>query len=578
MEPNSANLLQTSLDCVRFIEDYLDQGSPHDLENIAQYLPAIQYDIARLEKAITELKPASTLLENHRKRLNRSIVKGRSLIPPPVHRLPSKVLSHIFAFVCEDPLGSKLSARIRDPLLDPVQLSMVCGSWRENTISTSTLWSSVTFISNVYRALDVAEGERLHRMTEIFMTRARTSPLTIRFSCWDKNPAGSRYWPIQDYSRLQSRSGGIVHALVSMGCRRIGSRMSFPLLPAIQSIRGNLSNLHKIGGVVDTLLSLAHIFGYPCPALRTIKIGCLGVQEGHTQLVDILPWQQIESLVLPYLNTNLGARSHLDLVSFCPELKSLNILQDTVTQNKRIPDNRYHLTSNLESLTLTLVPEPSTLFTWVPLIDHLSLPRLSSLTLYHVHPSLKDASPLFQCITRSACPITSLTLAWDAFSSKDNLRLLSHTPQLAALTLFGPRSSPQLDRTQDFLRILYNSTTPTIEREIPRILTRLQHLTFGLYLPQRGYDFFRSLFDSSRDIDDITVYRTVASRWRPDRKVDVQAGVGCLRSVTIELPIKLKGSDCRDVPDLEKLRDLGEEGLEVFIIFPGLCEPSRLGT
>ncbi|KAJ8088329.1 hypothetical protein PM082_022401 [Marasmius tenuissimus] len=610
MDLSAEDLLQISLDRVLSIKD--DEKSLHDPEAIAQHLPAIEQDAKLLNGEVIQPEPIlPSMSESHQELLNDSIVEGRPLIRSSIHRLPSELLSSIFAFVCGDVSGCRLAARI--PALQgecvkhpeyppaPVLLSMVCASWRENALSTSSLWSSMTIVPppTLHDAAQLgkegeSEGERLHRMTKMFVARAHNTPLTIRFEC------GSYFaFPGNPFTAAFSRA---IDVLCAHSCQwfdvDFDSLVShiFPVidvLPALRNIRGNLPHLRRIAGYSATISLLGHIFDCSCPALRSIDIKYLEGQE--ERLLDIIPWGQIEDLV--FANPE---PSPLDLVSLCPKLKSLDLSQ-RLQDWRHIPYHDHQLTSNLESLTLTLAYEPSDAWSiWAPLLGHITLPRLSSLTLYHIHQTINNASPLLQCITRSKCAITSLVLTCDMLSLKDSRHLLSLTPWLTTLALHEkPGHGNPLDRMRDFLGLLYvkqstvgpDSATPTtVEGETVHVLTRLQHVSLGLSNPlyasmfgsdsdsdsdsedegegENRDDPFRSFFDSNRDADDMTVYKVVASRWLPDRREAVRVGVVCLRSVTIRLTLESGpgGLTSCDLPDLERLRELGEEGLEVFIV------------
>ncbi|KAJ8079469.1 hypothetical protein PM082_013807 [Marasmius tenuissimus] len=404
------------------------------------------------------------------------------------------------------------------------------------------------------------------------------NPFTAAFSrAIDVLCAHSCQWFDVDFDSLVSHIFPVSHILPVID-----------VLPALRNIRGELPHLRRIAGYGATISLLGHIFDCSCPALRGIDIKYLEGQE--ERLLDIIPWGQIEDLV--FANPE---QSPLDLVSLCPKLKSLDLSQ-RLQDRQHIPYHDHHLTSNLESLTLTLADEPSDARSiWEPLLGHITLPRLSSLTLYHIHQTINNASPLLQCITRSKCAITSLVLTCDMLSLKDSRHLLSLTPWLTTLALHEkPGDETPLDRMRDFLGLLYvkrstvgpDSATPTtVEGETVHVLTRLQHVSLGLSNSSYAFmfdsdsedegegenedDSFRSFFDSTRDADDsMTVYKVVASRWLPDRREAVRVGVVCLRSVTIRLTLESGpgGLTSCDLPDLERLRELGEEGLEVFIV------------
>ncbi|KAL0061015.1 hypothetical protein AAF712_012188 [Marasmius tenuissimus] len=560
------------MDRVLFIENYHEQGSHHDSETILQHLPAIQSDIAHLNSEITRLKSALTSLENYRERLNRCVAIGKSLIPPPVHRLPSELLSHIFKVICDDgPISELSSSNLRyTPPPPPVRMSAVCAYWRAIALSTSNLWSAVKFALELSPNTNV---ERLHRMTERFITRARTSPLTIAFEI----PEGQRALDPGDPFTV------VVNHAVEVLCERsfqwldveLHVPSNFFLLPAIRGIRGNLPNLRNIS-ICDLQIPLAStyiLFDGGCPALRAMTIHMLGEQEDI--IFQTIPWQQVEDLKLGDFRPNL-ARSPLYLVTLCPKLISLNLDYNLEVHQPSVDHFTGHVTSNMESLTLMLKSDYNEAQdTWVEFFDHITLPRLSSLTLqgtYSTH-QFEDISSILQCVTRSACPITSLTLRFNLLSMTENHRLLSLLPSLTTLALYEDWTATysklkvKLDRVKDFSRLLYvdsGSPASTTQLETPHLLPRLHQVSFDLPNFHDPKTLLCPLFDSDQGVDG-NLYRTVASRWLPDRREAVvpRGGVDSLQSVTIMFANSWRRRP--NLPDLAKLRKLGEEGLEVFI-------------
>ncbi|KAJ8088370.1 hypothetical protein PM082_022443 [Marasmius tenuissimus] len=423
MNPHITKLLQTSLDRAVFIEDCFGPGSPSSdsSETITQHLPAIQSDIARLDAEITLLKSSLTLLENHRDRLQRSIVKGRALIPPSVHRLPNELLSHIFTSICSKYPGSELTftseRQKKGHLPPPSLLSTVCHSWRGIALSTPSLWSTVFFVLTPYRYPGEAGADRLRRRTEMFMNRARTHPLTITFWSMGSFNAG-------DLLAIGiSRASEILFARSSQWIS-VSFYLSDPLLelPALRTLRGNFPNLRSIATPARALSAI--LSSGSCPALRNIEI----FDQIEGRLLDNIPWQQVGDLAL-YGFSKESTHSPLDLLASCPELKSLDLRYEK-DHTRSITNGRfarYSVNSKIESLTLKLTPDSDDAeATWVMFLDQVTLPRLSSLTLYDLHSveEIEDPSSLLQCITRSACSITSLTLAFDLLSMTATRRLL----------------------------------------------------------------------------------------------------------------------------------------------------------
>ncbi|KAJ8088364.1 hypothetical protein AAF712_005242 [Marasmius tenuissimus] len=561
-----AELLQASVDHVLFIEDRFGQRSPLSLcdqDAIAQSIPPIQSDILRLDDEITQLKTTLSLLESHRDRLNHSIEKGRWLaFPPPVCKLPSEVLASIFSFSLPFSDGyNRLSLdhkKHKLPVPIPMLVSVVCSSWRKTALSTSKLWSAISFEFNKSWSRRsepddiLAKIEHLRWITELFITRARTSPLALRFySGYSWPPAGDRTW------------GDINRALETL-CQRSAQWFSVDFsiewprhsFPAIwQSIKGNLPNLHKLSACPAALPALTPIFADSCPALKAIELHSFR-DEDFDAIGIRVPWHQVEDLrvsgaVVPRMF------AIVELVSLCPNLTSFHYSYPNYAARSDNPANdaaANNLTSNMKTLSLPSSPGNDHHHAWVTFLDHFTLPRLSSLTLTAQLSGSRgecgDLSPLLQCISRSSCSITTLTIVTNNLTGAQYRELFSLMPWVTSLTVAPERGRPILELLD--LLLVDNSTTDGETSQ--HLLPRLRNLVVTGYLYDLNSDQFERVFDR--------LYQVVKSRWTPSA-----APQKSLRSVTIPVrPFSREETAIdRESPGLEKLRELGEQGLELFI-------------
>ncbi|KAL0566392.1 hypothetical protein V5O48_015628, partial [Marasmius crinis-equi] len=287
---------------------------------------------------------------------------------------------------------------------------------------------------------------------------------------------------------------------------------------AILGIGGRLPNLQSVLVEEGVYLSDMHfIFEAPCPALNTVY---LRYTEGDDPIMDNIPWQQITDL---RLDPHPHARSPVKLVSMCPTLKSFYLNYGIeILRDWDFTPFYGHIMSNIECLTVDIPPEPELRSAWTPLCDQTTLPQLSSLTILSNHVSVShfrseitNASPLLNCINRSSCPITSLTLHYRNFSNEETLRLLNLTPKLENLVVWecpvGDTSTADRvkARTVGFLKFL------GVADETPHILPRLRDFTLAI---------------KASDLDVDVLEKTIATRWIPDS----QSGIDCIRSITIE--------------------------------------------
>ena len=95
-------------------------------------------------------------------------------LPPLINRLPTELLSTIFAFLVEAELATESNA--------PVRLSHVCSTWRFTALGDAALWT------HVY--VQECDGQRAcarRKVAELYTERARMLPLEVAF-CANTGP------------------------------------------------------------------------------------------------------------------------------------------------------------------------------------------------------------------------------------------------------------------------------------------------------------------------------------------------------------------------------------------------------
>ncbi|KAL0060509.1 hypothetical protein AAF712_012699 [Marasmius tenuissimus] len=544
-QPRYSDLLQASVDHAEFIEDLFGQRSfPSSPEIITRRFSHIEMDIKCLEAEIGKLKMTLHSLESHRYRLNRSIELGKSLMSP-VRRLPSELLGHIFSLICAD--GSTLSsAPLKEGELpqNPALLSMICTSWREVALSLPEIWSKVSF-EHFGRNCPIGKAGLL-LMAELFVNRASTYPLTLSFSCW----AERLQFPKDVDLVLETlcRCSGQWDTVYFDGCT------SFYEHYAVRQVKGKLGSLRRLSVSPTTSLSdVEFIFEAPLPNLRMLD---LVIDEMDKSILDGAHLEQLTELKL---QIHPGERSPVEIASMCPNLRSFSFEYDIVLDIFETKDFGLHITSNLESLTVAMNPETGLRTAWAPFFDQTTLPTLSSLTIVSEYTSfpqieMSDTEPLLECIARSGCPITYLSLKSRTLSNEQTHRLLRLIPGLETLRVweenlvsFELPHRELKERTKEFLSLLVidrNSINPDKTSSGP-LLPRLKHLSVAFPSPDRGID---------------VLYEVARSRSIEDRKM----GVDSLQSVEIEYrwdPPKGQG----ELPEHMQLEDLKERGLDISI-------------
>ncbi|KAL1722964.1 hypothetical protein EV715DRAFT_287004 [Schizophyllum commune] len=90
-------------------------------------------------------------------------------LPPLINRLPTELLSTIFAFLVEAELATESHA--------PMRLSHVCSTWRATALGDAALWTHVN--------VQECDGQRAcaqRKVAELYTQRARMHPLEVVFS------------------------------------------------------------------------------------------------------------------------------------------------------------------------------------------------------------------------------------------------------------------------------------------------------------------------------------------------------------------------------------------------------------
>jgi hypothetical protein len=151
--------------------------SEHDRQIISQYLIDAEDDVRRCEAEARRLLATMKVLENRRKGLEKSMGYYRSFLSP-IHRLPSEVLCNIFDLCCE---WTHLSYSSRKPRV--IELSEVCGRWRDIILSTPSLWATLDLdlFTDTKEPISEASATKLTEMVRMFTERSRNTPLTLEF-------------------------------------------------------------------------------------------------------------------------------------------------------------------------------------------------------------------------------------------------------------------------------------------------------------------------------------------------------------------------------------------------------------
>ncbi|KAL0573284.1 hypothetical protein V5O48_008667 [Marasmius crinis-equi] len=530
---------------------FKDVITPADRAVLSQYLRELEIDITRHDAEIQRLRAATYAAESRHRQLKNAFEMYSSLLAP-IHRLPAEILHYIFSLCCDDlSILWGLQGELQVPTL--VILTMVCSRWRELAISSSNLWAAIQFGHYSGSEEPHENGHRLNRMTQLFMARARNSPLRITFCVAQEEEGGL----VQD--------PGFSLALDAL-CRRSNQwrHVEFEGYtydhPALALIRGNLSNLQFLGYKepqrMDEASELA-LLG-PCPALRSMRL-CLYLPERpfRENILEV-PWHQLETLSLKLFP---DTPSPLQILDRCPNLKNMTI--DSY-QGFDTPDRDFegHIVSNLHHLSIDMHPGS---MTYVPFLEHVTLPQLSSLDLYGIRQprgSGCDEQPILDFFRRSSFPLTSLSLRYPNLSDDQVVRLLRAVPSLRTLHI-----EEGFDHSIDDP---HPEDPPTAEtRPMPNVLCTsnlFKRLLVDIIGPASAADssFLPHLEKldvavHGKTVDSEAFAKAMISRWIPDPGLSARLGIDSI----CEVKVKFVDSAPEMPEGLERLRLFRSEGLRV---------------
>ncbi|KAL0570045.1 hypothetical protein V5O48_011916 [Marasmius crinis-equi] len=472
-----------------------------DRRLISEFLLDGEKEVREYELEISRLRIAMDQLENKKEGLKRTMENCRSLLSP-VHRLPMEILVEIFSSVCED--GDL------NPFHPPqvVQLSRVCGRWREVALAASNLWSNFSVGFADWNQFGIT---RLQRLAQTFVDRShgRLTHVALDFEDTDDDlqTAVSAIMDILAHTSVNWRHLSLYDLGEVCGSSFLNQQMD---LSGLQDLR-----LH---GAMSHHPAMYTIFKNS-PSLKTLEMFCESVLEEH-EAFD-LPWHQIETLKIQ--STCIFTTS--DFLALFPRLKSLYLVQ--ASDQIGVIYGGHVVSNTVESVHFSWEDQDDANAT----LHYLTLPHLTSLTMHGADPnedwSVWVDSPALDFLTRSACRITSLCLQTLPMTDLQVIALLQLMPDLTSLKIEELR---------------YDSPSN-------RIVTKvfLQHLTVD-YQAFRSSPFLPRLTDVEfvmlqKGLAEQDLVDAISSRWIPDPAEAKRIGVACLASVRITALGGQGGSD-----------------------------------
>ncbi|KAG7100130.1 hypothetical protein E1B28_001910 [Marasmius oreades] len=511
-------------------------------EVVTQFLCDIEIEVDRIQTDIYAL-------ENRRDRLKGMARLYRSLLSP-IYTIPQEILTRIFTFCCQENVLSPLSAP------EVIQISMVCGRWRDIVFSSPALWSSITIDFGEWHD----QSDILDRLVNRFLRNSQEAPLHL----------------LLDFPGVELGEPG-EEVVVDAQAEPITTEAIDPQSHTLAKLVGVCERWREVSfAIVNEPFFSFDILRPVCGRLHALESLTLRVydamesesdwQKSFLELLDHCPSLRSLCISDPYLLEpgNMGFAWHkittlhllhgynvqaFPVIALCREVERLE-LSAVGGLSHNDEDYMGHVDSErITSLAIKRMEGPEHLD---DVLRHLTLKNLSSVKICgetEMDWITWDNCHFHDFLLRSGCAITSLHLQAFPVSDLQTISLLKMTPTLESLCIV--ESSGQCNNrivTRRFLKAIAISTwftSPSFVPPLPR-LTRLK------------------LVAQSNDIDPRCLLRLLSSRWLPKPIDAAEVGIECLRVVEI---VVLTGLDDLKEKPLDCLRCFRNAGMRLSVTY-----------
>ena len=443
-------------------------------QEIAEYITTVNQELSDLDAKTKEISSAFWQVVRTRHRLQTSASQHQALISP-LRRLPPELLQSIF--VCCLPSHRNAVMHASEA---PVLLGRVCSEWRQISLSTPEVWSSLHIVppnvnvSNL--TASAARFKRKRELIEMWLGRSGACPLNISFVWFASNS--------EDETRL---CASLLEALVPM-CRRwqmldfqvplkmftpfIGLTVKdVPLLEGLSLTDNRPPSVH-----IDVVDRWPESLMF-AENLTNLKNFSLTFFSGAIWLPSI-PWHQLSTL---YLESNISfffqdSREMLSTLAQCSHLESCTL---------KFPLSHTSFTSTFEKLDQPItLPQLQALcldgdqhlqstFHMSNTLINLCAPKLRKLEIFGRSRSPEGnivpepLTAIRMLLERSKCPLEKLSVASMSLS-EEFIACLKLVPTLLELVVQNWAVRMQLGPQSEDVDYEYNHLA---ENRVLRALT-----------------------------------------------------------------------------------------------------------
>ncbi|KAF5358950.1 hypothetical protein D9758_004742 [Tetrapyrgos nigripes] len=439
----------------------------HSLEICKDDLLRYDEEIARVSAVLAELKEKRSVLQEH-------IQEQHGLLSPS-RKVPMEVLTEIFAAVCGEYGLEILFRGVVFP--HALTLSHVCSSWRNVTLSFTSLWSGIRLdLGSIKRGL----RHPFRIVVRLYMLRSKQFGLNLRFDAATLEASGRRHHACPEHW-----SGEIVQMLLLDGARwrrvvfTANDYFAAKYLQGMPSAFENLEQLVLGGGASyrgsseGSSRSLLERIASQAPKLHDVVLVAAKTTTLPFRFHELtsITLESDHRYAVERIDGVLHRASRLEQFSVDIDISDFRI-PAVVASPAKIRSN------SLKNLTLTIT---KSLLLSSRIIATLNLPSLTvlKLSIDSFWNSDSDRSEWLHCfkamLLQSGCRLEAFELAsGDLFDTEAVLQILSWMPALTTVSLeMGCKSIPSSFFTQIALSSSAISGSPYSN---PPIMPRLENL------------------------------------------------------------------------------------------------------
>ncbi|KAJ8095684.1 hypothetical protein PM082_022942 [Marasmius tenuissimus] len=397
---------------------------PCSAQELSRYILNANHNVTLFEDCIQRVRERQAMLQ-------RNIARCESLLSP-IRKLPTEILRRIFGFACamDHPTSSKSTT------MTSLLLSSVCIRWREITLHSPELWSSIS----------IELAEQGIYPAKLALERSQQQPLSLRlFGGWNAETEGEVTAGQHVFQVIMKHS--------SRWCYVDFAGLPFNMFDVFDDV-GATPNLKTVLFSARHAELIFRSLSSHTPRLPSLQYVECGTGEGYDIMgcpMDRFPWAGIR-------HCDLGFDSKRTPVTVFEALRLGGNLESLLFHGQahvRLDQKPYQsreeyseaVVSSLKTLSIRLGNYKGFYGLVNDFIYGVTLPRLNDLSISLIEPATLKATEgfelrgewprkafcnFFKC---SGCTLTTLVLEGIPLLTPNIVSVLRSMPQLQSFTL-----------------------------------------------------------------------------------------------------------------------------------------------